>query len=1007
MILQETLSGSRTCESSTFPVRLVHACLCAILVLSVFGTEAGADGGWSISGLVVSSETGEPMPFANMVLTRLDGTADETGTPAGGTMTMPDGTYRLAAEPGLYRLLVSYIGYHHLTVSNITVDPGEKLTLNISLTPSAIQVAAVEVTAKALQNTDIAILSRQRRAAAVSDGISAEQIGRSTDSNAAEVLQRVTGLSMVGGRYVYVRGLGERYSSTQINGTTIGSPEPNKRVVPLDMFASGLLDNVVVQKTYTPDQPGEFAGGVVDVNTREFPGRRLWSLSLSSGYSAMSTGRDFFTYDGGSTDFLGIDDGTREMPRLVRQLASNARVAQRSYLDSLRGVPGGFSAREMTDMGRSFNKTWTRSRESAAPSYSFGGSYGNEILMLGRPLGFIGSLSFSNGFRSWDSVERFFKSDGGVLHAETDYDVETSEAGVLWGAIGNAGYRLNDFNTLSLRTMYNRSAEDEFRFYEGTNENTGKPLQNTRLRYIERGLFSGSVQNTTHLKHLNGGTLNLRFNYSRADRNEPDRREYNYELQTVTRYEYDEEEDEYMPIGTEDIWQLSTRTNSQGLTRMYGEMTEEERSPEVHLTVPFRQWNRLESRLKIGAVHKNKDRDASWRRFHFSTPSDWRGSDRDSVLALTPDILLQDEFIGAGNRSFRLVELTRPERDNYRASMVVTAGYAMLDLPVSRKVRAVVGARVEKAEMTVKSYDIFGLDLIAGMPASAYFDSTASRLSDTDILPAVNLTISTNEMTNVRLAYSMTVSRPDFRELSAFGVSDFVSGYEHIGNPNLKRAQIHNYDIRYESYVGHTEMYALSGFYKKMHDPIENSIRMANNPVYQPINGNGGYLWGAEIEGRLRLRRISAGLDGFSASGNMTLVKSESDLEKLAQAGASHKRPLEGQSPYVVNLGMHYVSSRGTTSLSAMYNIMGKRLAGIGLGELPDIYEKPASSLDMTFSRSLGWTRLKLSAENILNSGTEYTQEQKEIPGVVGKSKVVTRSYGKGRSFSLSLSIGA
>lgn len=986
----------------------------ALLGLGVAGAASGQQAEKSsIIGKVVSSETGEPLPFANLVLTRVSSPLDSIGTPAGGAMTMTDGTYRILATPGLYRLLASYIGYHPRKITEIEVKESDPTVLDVSMTPTILAVKTVEVTAKAIQNTEVSLLAKQKKAAAVSDGISSEQIKKSTDGNAAEVLQRVTGLSIVDGKYVYVRGLGERYSSTQLNGAAVGTPEPNKRVLPLDIFAAGLLENVVVQKTYTPDQPGEFGGGVVNVSTRDFPGREIWDLSVSSGYGAQTTGKSFYTYDGGSRDALGFDDGTRDIPSLVRQMASGSKITPRSYLDSLQGLPG-FDRAEIEAMGESFNKTWTRRTRNGAPAYSASGSYGNEITFRGRPLGFLGSLSFSNGAKTSKGVRRFYKLTGDSLAAETDYAVRSSEASVLWGALGNASYRLTDFHTVSVRTMYNRSAEDLVRFYEGDNQDGGKPVYNERFQYVERGLFSGSVATNHFLAFLNGATLDLRFNYSQARRSEPDRREYTREYQ-AERYTpiYNDDDD---IVGWDTIpghWTLAVRSASRGLTRMYGEMDEEERSPEAHLTVPF-DFRRLEARFKTGAVVRDRDRNSRWRRFWFAPPTTWANSrEQDEVLSLPLDEMLTDERIGGTSRHFRLTELTRSERDNYLAHADVRAAYGMFDLPVHRSVRLVAGARVEQAEMRVDPYDIFGL-----VPDSLF---KRARLDDTDWLPSVNLTWTPRPALNTRLAYSATVSRPDFRELSEQSFSDFVDDYEHFGNPDLKRAKIHSYDLRVEAFPTVSEIVAGSLFYKDLVHPIEYSIGQGNTgAVYKPVNAEEGYLYGFETEARIGLSRLndllgtkSGLLDQLGASVNYSRIESETKVsERTGGSATSLKRPLEGQSPYVVNAGLYYASAGGRTNVSILYNKLGRRLNAVGLVGLPDIYEEPRTNFDLSASQRIGSMKLKLAMENLLDDEVRFVQQQKEARNEDGSIKVpakkkVARSTDSGRAFSLSISTGA
>jgi hypothetical protein len=787
------------------PGKARRAALVPLLAILVLCAGRVAAEGWGIIGRAISSTTGEPLAYANVALFRLASATDTLGAAVGGAISRPDGTFRIVAPAGRYRIVASYISYQTKVIGGIEVKDGAPVTLDIVLAPSTVKLETIQVKSTVLRDNEAAVLAKQKTSVAVSDGISQQQIARTPDNNAAEVVQRVTGLSLVSGKYVFVRGLGERYSATEVNGATIGTPEPNKRIVPLDLFASGLLDNIVVQKTYTPDQPGEFGGGVVNVQTRDFPGHRIWDFTIGSGYNANTTGRTFLGYDGGGTDYLGIDDGTRSMPDVVRKLAGRQKLTTRSAI-----THEGFSADTLALLGRSFSRVWTPASRRGRPAANFSGSYGDELSVLGRSLGFLTSVSYANSYQSSRSEENFYKSDGGVLEAETAYQARTSHAGTLWGAIGNAGYRLSDAGTFTLRTMYNRSTDDEVRYYEGDNHDTGKPLRNTRLDYVERGLFSGSAVSTWTFPSLHGLSTDLRYTYSHALRNEPDRREYTYERETDVIYDRED------PVDTLDVWVLSKRSASLGLTRMFGRMVEEERGPEIHASLPFHQWSGLESKVKIGALYKNKDRNSSWRRFAFREPSFRSNAIRDSVMALDPERLMTDSLITGDSKGFIINELTKQDTDNYMAHQDVTAFYAMCDLPLGTKVRAVFGARVEKARIRVDSYDIFGQ-----WPDSLL---SHSRLDNTDLLPSVNLTVSPGAKTNLRLAYSSTLSRPDLRELSDFALTDFVSGYPEVGNPDLKRARIHNFDLRLENYPGGDELAAVSLFYKRLVDQRQGRV---------------------------------------------------------------------------------------------------------------------------------------------------------------------------------------
>jgi TonB-dependent receptor len=364
------------------------------------------------------------------------------------------------------------------------------------------------------------------------------------------------------------------------------------------------------------------------------------------------------------------------------------------------------------------------------------------------------------------------------------------------------------------------------------------------------------------------------------------------------------------------------------------------------------------------------------RRFSYKTPT--IGPD----LSLPPDSLMSDEYIGGGNREFRLDELTR-DTDNYEAGLKVQAAYLMLDAPVLPRLRLTAGVRMEDWEQYALTYDLFNVTL----------EPTETTLSETDLLPAVNLTYAFGQGTNLRGAYSATISRPDLRELSPFYMEDMDGAYREVGNPDLQRAWIRNFDLRFEHYPSEGGIIAISGFYKKMIDPIEKTLWVSSGqPTTQPRNSGEGYLYGTEIEGRLGLRRFWEKLRDYALSVNVSLVRSQAEVGIYGQQ-TSAERPLAGQSPYVYNFGVYWDPTGRPFSMALLFNRFGARLVGVGAHGLPDIYEQPRSMLDFTTRLRLGRWKMKFVAENLLDSPVDLEQ--------IG---FTVRHYRKGRGFSISVS---
>jgi len=932
------------------------ACLGAWLALAppvVRAQAPAASATAMISGTVLDQEDHQPLPNARVGIYRLDN-ADSGWTAVTGALSAPDGTYRFTVPPGSYRLIFSYQTYSTNVIDDIVVAAGETKEIRATLTPKPLELKGVEIKGTEARGSEATSLSKQKKAAYVSDAITAEQISKSTDSNAAEALERVTGLSVVDGKYVFVRGLGERYSSTQVNGSTVGTPEPNKRVVPLDVFPSGALDNVVVQKSYTPDQDAEFGGGVVQLNTKDFVEGESLTQSMSSGVSANTLRRGYLSYPGGRFDFLGFDDGTRSLPSLIEQLAGDRRITQKSAFSN-----DGLDAGQIQALGRSFDKTWTPHSGGARPNYGYAASYSRGLKVLGRDTGFLASFSLSNSFTNESSVQNQYAGSRTSLTPLYEYKVESSNASVLGGVLTNLSVKLAPSQTLRVRTLYTRSADDEARVSDGPNEDYGtQEFRVTRLGYVERGLLSNVVSGDHTIAFLHGLLADWNFGYSSATRNEPNRRESAYE-------------------GNGRGQVVLSQRNQYGLTRVFGDMKELDRSLHGNLSMPWHAWGQAEAKVKAGVAWRLRSRVSSFRRFGFAL-GPVGASTLD--LSLPPDELLADENIQPGY--FTLDELTR-ENDQYTAHQELRAAYGMIDLPLPGKLRVVGGARLESSDQAVQAKSPFVTNAV----------QTDVRLENDEVLPAVNVTYAATERMNVRAGFSRTVSRPELREMSPFDIYDYETGFTEIGNPQIQSTPLRNYDVRWEFYPGPRELLAVSGFHKDIDRPIESFVKGSSGGyILMPENGQDGRLTGVELEARMAL------LTHWALNLNYSRVKSSVRVEISTDAAGNpvyRTQPLGGQSTYALNAGLYYADAAYDGSL--LLSGFGERLAEVGAGQypssLPDIYEHPMKTLDLSVGRKLGsGFRIKLATENLLDGKTEFIQLDK-----------LTRFHEPGRSFSLGL----
>lgn len=933
-------------------VLTILACLWAPAGLAAQGPVNGEYG--RVVGHVISTRTGDPLPSVQVFV---------VGTGIG-TLTSPDGRFVLRNVPvGTHSVRTEMIGYGSKIVSDVMVsNGGDPAVVDISLDPQVVEIEGLTVSAEAERGNTAALLGARRRAAVVVDAIGQDQISRSPDGDAGAVLRRVPGVSLVGGKYAFVRGLGERYSATTLNGTRLASPVPDKKVIPLDVIPSGMLESIVTAKTYSPDQPGDHSGGLVQMRTKDFPTSRIWSISASSGWNSVTTFRDGLGYAGGSLDFLGLDDGSRDLPSSVPTDVP------------IRYSRGGLSRDDLASIGRGFGGDWGPTPVTLSPDQSYGASFGDEFDLFDRSLGLLASISQSrNHSQQADLVERVFATGGGADDPEVDYAGDFTTASASIGGLMNLSYELAPAHQVRANLVYNRLAEDESRSLEGYNLDSGTDQWNTRIRYVSQTLANAQLGGTHVLRALGGSSFRWRATYTRAERYEPNTREVLYRASNgVFIY------DDFIQSGSV----------------FHQDMVDDGLSGGADMEVPF-QLRSLPASIRFGASSDRRERDNFSRRFRFRPK---RGGDiNNDVLALPPNELFAPRYISP--TGFEIQEATF-RADNYGAEETIDAGYLMMDAEILPRLRFVGGARVERTRQVVTPLDLFpveGLQPLVGADAN-----------ETQWLPALNLTYEAGDATNIRASVSQTLARPQLRELAPFSFADYAGGYLVVGNPELTVSRIRNFDLRWEWFLRPGALVAVSGFYKQFHDPIEALTFPSTELIRSWVNAPEANNYGTEIELRTGLAFLSESLENFSLNSNLTLVNSTVATGGTARihlqgAGATdlavvdRERGLQGQSPYMVNVSLAYASRLEDTRASVFYNRFGRRIDAIGGQATPDIHEEARGTLDAVFERRLpGDFSMKLSLTRLLGNVVRFTQGD----GVV-------RRYDSGRRVSLSLRWGS
>lgn len=923
----------------------------AFLAWTVVSSVAAAAPTGKVQGRIVGTDTGEPIGFCDVMLIPADTTLKRTGAQANA-----DGSFLIEVSPGRYAIQIRALSYRTKRVEGLVVVAGQLLPFSTALAPEAIQQEEIVVEARAKQNTENSMLAARKKAAAVGDAVSSEQVRKSADKDAAEVLRRVTGLSVSDGKYVFVRGLGERYSSTEVDGVRLASPEQNKRVVPLDLLPSSLLENIIVQKTYTADRPGEFGGGDVQVRTKDFPGNRTWSYSISQGYADGVTFRQRNTYRATRADIFGFGAQSRRIPQEVFDVAGDRPLVESN--DPNRG----FTRSQLAMVAGGFSNIWSATQARAIPNASYAVTYGDELELFGHALGVIQSWNLSRTFDQEDDTRRLFTD----VTADTvvDYGIRKSTESVQLGGISGLSYRLTPSHALHFRGLYTHDAEDEVRIYEGRNfgQSGLSPndpylrLRSTRLTYVERQVLSGTLEGNHDFKRLLGANVIWKWTRSNATRQQPDRRETVYSHAGYVDGNGDVVE--YWsagPVGS----------------REYGDLHDDGWGGTVSGSLPLRMGRLGTGKVVVGFDRQTKKRKNFYRRFNIVHREDADPTASPESVFVDPAYVSEATF----------------DVDNYHANQRVTSGFTSIDVPFGRRVRGNFGVRVEDGVQDVRSFDLFDPSRI----------TAEGQLDNTDWLPSGNLTWAVNDVINVRAAASRTLSRPDLNELSPSATTEFIGWLQIVGNPGLKRAVIENYDLRIEAFPALSEVFAAGFFHKRLHDPIEQAIRGGSPALLIPVNAKGGFNRGFELEARTGLGRLWNRLRPFSINTNASFIRSEIELHAGDSQFGSGKHPLQGQADYLWNGALSYAGPNGRYDATVLLSATGKRLRALGGSQsLPDIYEQPATSLDATLNVVWTRTRLKIAARNLLDPKIQQLQNDKEISG-----------HRAGRTYSLSLSVGS
>ncbi|QIH37174.1 TonB-dependent receptor [Sphingobacterium sp. DR205] len=895
-------------------------------------------------GTITNSKTGETITGVTIRV---------IGTSRGGSSDV-SGKYSIPALPaGKYTVEYAYIGYATKQITEVEIKADDMTNLDIVLDNSEGKVLDQVVVTGSFKKESIgALYAQQKNSALISDGISSEQIRRSPDKNTSEALRRVSGATIQDNKFVVVRGLGDRYNVSMMDGSVLPSTEANRRAFSFDIVPSNLIDKITISKTATPDLPADFAGGAVQISTKDIPDKNFVSFGIGYGFNSVSTFKDFLQTKKNIQNYLGFDDGSSQLAKnFPSRTDVNAGLSQKWQRLALKSLPNDYVIQN----------------KSALPSQNYQFSLGRiKQYKDDSRFGALFSVNYRNSQNILPNIERnWFTYD----YRDQQYKFSTN-----LGALANFGYSFGK-NKITWKNLYNRTYDNTYTERYGTDASSSSINKFYAFDIMQKSLFKSTLEGEHVLSDKND-KLKWTASWSNIGNNQPNQ----------TKINYQKHEDYINDSSVPYLANLTTvgKANS----RLFADLSENIFSGEVSYSTPLNFLN-VPSSLKAGggAQYRKRNFDARFVGFEFNSLA-VSGDEQTRILQMTPDKIFSSDLINQNIYKFGEV---KGDGDIYEAKSLSTFGYAMLDQKFADKFRVVYGLRVENYNVQIDAYRI-----LSGQIEKSVDDTKL------DFLPSVNMTYSLTPKTNLRASYYRTLARPEFRELAPFAFYDFENMAMINGNEKLKRSSINNVDFRFEFYPKAGEILSVSAFYKGFTDAIEPFRYDVNStPDISYFNAPKADLYGLELEARKNLGFIQDKefLKNTIAYLNVSLVhskvKNPTDLEYIDKT-----RPMVGQSPYVINAGLQHTALDNRLNVNLLYNRIGKRITQASGMRFASTWEAPRNVLDFQVGYKVmkGKGELKLNAGDILNNAINvyYDNKQLNLPNET------SFKYKPGSNYSLS-----
>ncbi len=936
---------------------------------------------FKISGKVSDKSTGEGLIGASVYL---DGGNN-------GTISDFEGNYEiLNIESGIVKIICQYISYLNDTIE-INLD--NNLTVNFELISDSYTIDDVNLVTKVNRKDESYVVNVQKKSIGLINTLSKKQMRISGSSNAADAVKNVSGVNIQSGKYVFVRGLSDRYSLATLNGVAIPSLDPNKNSVQMDLIPSNVIDNILVFKTFTPDLPGNFTGGLVDVYTSDFPDSLEVFFNYSTGYSNLSNiNNNFLRQAPSSTDWIGYDDGSRDIPDFVLQNGINnydpssfeqafyyAQSQDPSYanmtLNEVQDDNGNFNSwserwfwieqhriktnDSLSIATNSFSKNWDPERYRSGLNRSFNFSIGNKYILKEKELGFYSGVNYSKKYLYYENAEfGRYKQTGSESQTLNPNKVGLESRGDenIFGSIfTTTSIKFNDNHKLALMGMINQSGQSSARYFDGENMSDAFGLyeEQRTQRYLERQMKTSQLSGNHKFSRNKNSELNWNLGLTKSYQNTPDLRVF------TNSYEYiNIEDDETGDIYLDTLPTYSIQANLYPApTRYYRYLNEDN----LNFKSDYK-FNLNDSEfIKLGFYYLDKKRDNIEYRYTFIA-NGINYNDNLEEYFNSENMIVGQSNTGLGGQGEFINVIDNTEiKNQYNAEQKILSSYIMSKLNPTDILEITFGARFENSKILAMSSDA---------------EQDIGRLNNSDILPALNAKYNLDENSFLRISFTKTLARPSFREIAPISWYDFETTFQFIGNPNLKRTLINNLDLRLERYLLGAGIASISGFYKKFTNPIEQVM----NPQAQNIelswrNVDQALLFGFEFEfkKKILLKKERILYLGFNASYIKSQTKIDSQELELIQAldpNHSDTRPMFGQSPYIINFYSQYQFNKWTSS--ANFNISGKNIVIVQKGAV-DVYQAPQPFLNLKINRKISdKSNISLSARNLLSAKNRW-----------------------------------